>query len=647
MNVLTVPSTCDAEEGASGCFAQRWFRRVAMAEERVRCHGALHRLEWTATGPRSVAHEDGVPEKACAKRVDEWTRLGIELHEVAAWIDADFPHPADARRWRGLTLEVARSFRDAGLPADEALMWAEAGVSSDTAVRWREAGLDSNWLRRYDIAELPDVEAVESLRTKGLALDIAVRAAKTVEHDGVDSHWLVGVIQRLEALPDQNERFRAQMGVLRACEAGQSADQIEFCAQPDSPSRLEYLGLALSSDWFEAGVPPAVASEAASVGWTVGDTTRAIEMARTPRTRTSTPRWLQRQVAPAIDEEALESDLRAAGLPDDWVSFGSRDVLDASMTTALASASLPLMVVRSYFDFGIADPVAISAWFEVGISGRAAATLSQSGLSPSESLAWLGAGFLPAEIVAAVAAGESAELARSPRADRRWSDALTRSRGWRGGNGFSIRDTDLGGDVWAVLSTLAVPQSRSSMMFSSAHTTQKFLDGGRKSTDGYGFGSVSGSWIVGFRSFRFICARLGVPQPRQLKGEEAILTPPQLEAEFIEQLHSDWRAALEWEDGRPTGVSPGNIADLSWSGIGPEEWQSWAAMGCSVYQAQLLKPCGTAWVKELIQLGLSPDEVQKLVLDSKSEANYDDDRTAGILQVKVKRLKSGESEAGR
>jgi hypothetical protein len=597
-----------------------------------------------------MAHAGGVPEKACAKRVGEWTRLGIDPHEVEAWIDAGFVHPPDARRWRGVSLDWARAYRDGGVPADEASTWAEAGVPPDAAIRWREAGIDSDWLRRHesdDIAQLPDAGAVEGLQAEGLALDLALRAAKAAEDDGVDSGWLLRVLQQLEALEPGSERFGAQSAVLRACEAGLSADQIEFYLQPNSPQRLEYLGASLAPEWFEAGVPTTIASEAARLGWTIEDTQREIERAQMPSSRPSTPRWLQQEVAPAIDEDALVSDLRSAGLPDDWVEFGSRHVLDASMTISMASTSLPLSVVRAYFDAGIAEPALIGGWFGVGISGRAGATLSRCDLTPAEGLAWLRAGFLPSEVGVALAAGESVDGAKSPRADCRWTDALTRSRGWRGGNGFSVRDTDLGGDVWAVLSTLAAPQSRSSMMFSSAHTTQKFLDGGRKSTDGYGFGSVSGTWIVGFRSFRFICARLGVPQPRQLKGEDAVLTPAELEAEFIEQLRSDWQAALEWARERPTDVSPGNIADLSWSGIGPDEWRSWAATGCSVYQAQLLKQYGTAWVKDLIQLGLSPDDVQQLVLDSQSKANYDADRTAGILQAKVTQLKSGESVAGQ
>ena len=122
------------------------------------------------------------------------------------------------------------------------------------------------------------------------------------------------------------------------------------------------------------------------------------------------------------------------------------------------------------------------------------------------------------------------ETSPNPRSNARWTDAFTRSRGHDAQ--FAIRDTELGSVAEEVIASLTVSFHRSSMMFSSSYSHSNFLDGGWQATAGYGFGSVSGQWVVGFHAFRFVCGRMGLRGPRHLKGESEVPEHAQLEADF-------------------------------------------------------------------------------------------------------------------
>ncbi len=225
--------------------------------------------------------------------------------------------------------------------------------------------------------------------------------------------------------------------------------------------------------------------------------------------------------------ESADSNLSA-----EWVEFASTRRLGTKRTVALANLGLPPSVVASYYDRGVKHPTAVDRWFSVGISPRTAAELQAAGFSPEKGLEWLRAGFTPEEAVS-IGVGRCPADQPNPRTEARWTEAFTRSRGPE--QKFAIRRTELGDVARAVVETLGVPGSRRSSMFSAAYAERWFLDGGWSSRDGYGFASVSGEWITGYRALRFVCARMGLRGPRRLKGESEVPSRAELETEFLER----------------------------------------------------------------------------------------------------------------
>ena len=589
-----------------------------MVEERVRCSGSLHRISWTPSGAVAESHLDRKPSGGCANRIQQWQELGVSETEVCTWIDAGFTHPRQAARWTwtGVEPNAATLFETQKVSPEEAAHWLTLGVVGTDAIRWREMGLQPRSLGflRAEEREAPSADRVSQLAGGGLSALEAVQLLVAADTSGIPLEHLLQLWERIKALPDGYRREQGQGKFLAACFAAAPIEWLEYFTQPGDPKRLDYLGSGAPPSWYAAGIDPYVARRATGEGWSLEDLQEKMQLVREAGQDVC---WASIERAHPIDpeEQSREAELAASGLPSEWLGLAKRLRLGPATITAAAHIGLPISVVEPHLAAGTYDPVLIRRWFEIGLSGAAAHRLTECGLSPDDALPWLRAGFLPREVGDFVNRGLTPRTAENPRAGRSWRDAFSRSRGSDSADHFVVRDTELGECAREAVNALVVPRGGSSMMFSSSTATASFLDGGWRSESGYGFGSVSGEWIVGFHALRFVCHRMGLPGPRRLKGEDLVPSAEALEHEFLDGLHRDWAHSLKWAEARPTDVKPMDVATLERAGVDPEEWPKWRELGFDARQAARFHHRGVDWAAELRATGLGPLAIEHIDQD--------------------------------
>ncbi len=589
-----------------------------MAEERVRCSGSLHHLTWTRSGVVAESHSTGEPSEGCANRIEQWQELGMSETDVCAWIDAGFPHPKQAGKWAwtGVGPAAARRFEAEQVSPEEASRWRDLGVLDADALSWRQMGLETRYLDflRSEKLSAPATDRIAQLASDGLSALEAVQLLVAADASGIPLEHLLQLWERIKALPDGYRREQGQGKFLAACFAAAPIEWLEYFTQPGDPKRLDYLGSGAPPSWYAAGIDPYVARRATGEGWSLEDLQEKMQLVREAGQDVC---WASIERAHPIDpeEQNREAELAASGLPSEWLGLAKRLRLGPATITAAADIGLPITVVGPHLAAGTYDPVLIRRWFEIGLSGAAAHRLTECGLSPDDALPWLRAGFLPREVGDFVNRGLTPRTAENPRAGRSWRDAFSRSRGSNSADHFVVRDTELGECAREVVDSLVVPRGGSSMMFSSSYTSAHFLDGGWRSQSGYGFGSLSGEWIVGFHALRFVCHRMGVPGPRRLKGEDDIPSADALEQEFLDGLHRDWAPRLRWAEARPTDLKPMDVGTLENAGVDPEEWPRWRALGFVPHQAARFHRRGLEWAAGLRAMGLGPAAIERIEED--------------------------------
>jgi hypothetical protein len=171
--------------------------------------------------------------------------------------------------------------------------------------------------------------------------------------------------------------------------------------------------------------------------------------------------------------------------------------------------------------------------------------------SPSLAIEWEQEGFAPSLIKGFVATGmdpkEAASKVRDGFTDQdclngvlvpplrgtSWREVLPRSRASDADFVLSpSASADCHARFWYAVECLSVSTDYHGTMFASSYRWYQFADGGLVDVSGYGWGSHSGTWINGTKVLRLICGRMGLTQPRLLKGESQVPNLDDLEAEL-------------------------------------------------------------------------------------------------------------------
>jgi len=132
------------------------------------------------------------------------------------------------------------------------------------------------------------------------------------------------------------------------------------------------------------------------------------------------------------------------------------------------------------------------------------------------------------------------------------------------------------------------------------------------SQQGYGFGSVSGDWIDGFHTLRFVCARMGIAPPAQLKGEYSVPEQSELEADYVKHRNDAWASHLAWAAAARTDVAMSDQERLADRRVWPEQWDEWHRLGFSPQQVLPLLGRGIGWAKRLRARGFDALAVEHI-----------------------------------
>ena len=180
----------------------------------------------------------------------------------------------------------------------------------------------------------------------------------------------------------------------------------------------------------------------------------------------------------------------------------------------LSDWALPGSMLRRYVDQWVLDDP--DTWLDAGIGPRAAAEFAARRANPPEALSWLQSGCLPSEFGRTTA--RSSHPDGFDRSSVLFSEVFRRHKGTLA---FTVRD-QWDRQVQEVVDSLAVPVGPNGAAF---------LDGGMLRR--------GWPWVVGTSAARFVCARLGIQQPRKLKGEGHPAVLADMESQM---LGPDWEA---------------------------------------------------------------------------------------------------------
>ena len=154
--------------------------------------------------------------------------------------------------------------------------------------------------------------------------------------------------------------------------------------------------------------------------------------------------------------------------------------------------------------FATATPARAQPWREAGFSPSSAAAYSAHGCSSVHAARLRVKGVLPADLVD----GAPASKAPIP-----WSAVLRRSRGYSAVLSVAERS-----EIWPRLATAVADLGAGGewkvSLFSSTTSLALFLDGGVYGCDGYGFGSLHGTWVFGVDALALVCDRAGFTRPK-------------------------------------------------------------------------------------------------------------------------------------
>lgn len=175
------------------------------------------------------------------------------------------------------------------------------------------------------------------------------------------------------------------------------------------------------------------------------------------------------------------------------------------------------------------DPRVWKKWNSAGLSAETAGVLTATFSTPNAATPWMKAGFSPRSAVGYASHDvrllDAIQLRRQgslpvdldqPRPTVKWSEVISRSRGYS--HVYSIRDTEQASRVGTAIADLGAETSEKRGLFSTWTDSAMVLDGGVYSSDGYGFGSLTGTWIYGDHALALICDRAGVSRPRGLNA---------------------------------------------------------------------------------------------------------------------------------
>jgi hypothetical protein len=181
---------------------------------------------------------------------------------------------------------------------------------------------------------------------------------------------------------------------------------------------------------------------------------------------------------------------------------------------------------------GRTDCEAARRWYIAGVSPKTATEFIKAKIRAEVALAWLRAGFLPAEAISKVQGGVSLEAAKLKAAKIKFGDAFRRISSGH----YSIR-REFKGRVGTVVDALDVPSGGVGGMFASSTRRAAFLDGGYVKSEGYGFGSHSYTGIVGEQALLLVCHRIGASRPRATSPLPSV---ENLEALLLDQRLNHW-----------------------------------------------------------------------------------------------------------
>ncbi len=302
-----------------------------------------------------------------------------------------------------------------------------------------------------------------------------------------------------------------------------------------------------------------------------------------------TERWWAVGTSPADVEEIVSAGgtvkqaegLVSAGLASETVAAAVRRGLHGKQAVPWVRLGLPNVTLAALLDER-ATPALVRALLDAGASPEQIRGLPLGQLSRSEALAWLRAGLRhpvrdylaqkvtsPAEarlwddewlrpsliggfVEAGVSPEEAGRMVRSGFTDRDarapdspplagvpWSTVFRRSS--TGPESFFLtrvasRDENLQYRFWYAVDSLTIEAAYTVGVFSSSSDGYSMGTGIGKvvSVEGYGWGSHSGTWVVGNNALRLVCRRMGLAQPRRLAGEASRPDVDQLE----ELVHS-------------------------------------------------------------------------------------------------------------
>jgi hypothetical protein len=227
----------------------------------------------------------------------------------------------------------------------------------------------------------------------------------------------------------------------------------------------------------------------------------------------------------------------AARLNASWVKEGMAAKIPVEALQTLQATDVPPRyvpcAVRVCTSGTVVDCDAARSWYIAGVSPRAAASFIKSGVGPEVALAWLRGGFLPEEAIQQIQNGISVGSAKLETTKIKFSDAFRRKSPtyYLIRRKFEVR-------VQTAVDILDVPSGGDGGgMFSSSTRRVAFLDGGYVATEGYGFGSHSGTGIIGQQALLLICNRIGVSLPR---GASPSPSADDLEAMLSDQRLNHW-----------------------------------------------------------------------------------------------------------
>jgi len=194
-------------------------------------------------------------------------------------------------------------------------------------------------------------------------------------------------------------------------------------------------------------------------------------------------------------------------------------------------------IVDDYLRRGVT--AGFASWFLMGIVPFAAGEFHRARVEPEVANSWLKNGFTPSEAVAYLGAGSDLAVEVARRARTPWTAYFRRSS--RGVGWYALRRRADFTRFYHAAHSLAVPHWVWAAMFSDRTEDWRFLDGGISIIDRYGFFGPNGSWVVGRLALQLMCSRLGLEPPRRLDDAKAV-DPGQLETMLEEQRLREWRS---------------------------------------------------------------------------------------------------------